>query len=80
MGLLANRGKDTYWVAISYVGDGPQEGPVQWVISVICDPGFNLLKRWFHKPDGQALTQLRESVRQAVMSNPAIRIVNPLVY
>lgn len=79
-GFWANRGKDTYWVAISYVGAGPQEELAQWVVSVNYDPGLNLVKRLFHKPDGQALLQLQESVRQAVMSNPAIRIVDPLVY
>lgn len=63
-------------MAISYVGEGPQEEPAQWVISVNYDPGLNLVKRLFHKPDGQALTQLRESVRQALTSNAEIRIVS----
>ena len=36
-GFWASRNKDRFWIAISYVGDGPQEGPVRWVISVIFD-------------------------------------------
>src|SRR5215475_11247224 len=31
-GLWASRGKDQFWIALSYVGDGPQEPPPQWVI------------------------------------------------
>lgn len=74
-GFWARRDKDPFWVALSYVGDGPQEQPAQWVISVNYDPGLNLLKRIFHKPDQMALNQLRDSVCQALMSNTAIRIV-----
>jgi len=75
-GFWARRGKDPFWVAISYVGDGPQEPPApQWVISVNYDPGLNLIKRIFHKPDREALRNLRDHVRQAVTSNAAIRIV-----
>jgi hypothetical protein len=73
-GFWAWHGKDSFWVAISYVGDGPQEGPAQWVISVNYDPGLNLIKRLFHKPDRQALEHLRGHVLQAVKSEPAIRM------
>jgi hypothetical protein len=74
-GFWARHGKDPFWVAISYVGDGPQEAPAQWVISVNYDPRLNLVKRLFHKPDRQALVQLRDHVLQAVTSETAIRIV-----
>jgi hypothetical protein len=74
-GFWARHGKDSYWVALSYVGDGPQESPAEWVISVSYDPGFNPIKRLFHKPDQQASQNLRDHVRQAVTSNTAIRIV-----
>lgn len=72
-GFWASRGKDRFWIALSYVGDGPQEGPAQWVISISDDPGFNVLKRLFHKPDQQALAQLRLRVRQILTSNEAIK-------
>ena len=73
-GFWAKRGRDSFWVALSYVGDGPrEEGPVQWVISINHDPGLNLIKRVFQKPDQQALTLLRESIQQVVRSNSAIR-------
>src|SRR5258707_2643654 len=74
-GFWAWRGKDPFWFALSYVGDGPQEAPAQWVISVNYDPGLNLVKRLFHQPNQQALQDLRAHIRQAVTSNAAIRIV-----
>lgn len=74
-GLWASRGKDRFWIAFSYVGEGPQEPPAQWIISVTYDPGFNLTRRLFHKPDPQALRQLRDRVREILASNSAIRTV-----
>jgi len=74
-GFWAWHGSAPFWVAISYVGDGPQEPPAQWVISINYHPGLNLIKRVFHKPDREVLQNLRDHVRQAVTSNTAIRIV-----
>jgi hypothetical protein len=74
-GFWAWHGKDPFWVALSYVGKGPQEEPAQWVISVDYDPGLNLIRRLFHKPNWQALQNLRDHIRQAVTSNAAIRVV-----
>ena|SRR5215831_20257201 len=71
----ARHGEDPFWVAISYVGDGPQEPPAQWVISVNYDPGLNIIKRLFHKPDVRELQNLRNKVYEAMTSNPAIKIV-----
>ena len=72
-GFWASRDKDRFWIAISYVGDGPQEAPAQWVISVNYDPGLNLIKRLFHNPERRALEQLRERVLAAVTSNISIK-------
>lgn len=79
-GFWAWHGREPFWVALSYVGDGPQEAPAQWVISVNYDPGLNLLKRLVHRPDRGALQQLRDHVRQAVANNAAIKIVPPPRY
>jgi hypothetical protein len=78
-GFWASRSKDRFWIAFSYVGDGPQVPPAQWVISVTYDPGLNLIKRLFHKPDRQSWEYLRAKIRQVVTSNPAIRVV-PVPY
>jgi hypothetical protein len=74
-GFWARHGKDPFWVALSYVGDGPQEPPARWVISVNYDPGLNLIKRLFHKPDQRELQRLRDHVREALTSNAGIKIV-----
>jgi len=74
-GFWVWHGKDPFWVAISYVGDGPQEAPAQWVISVNYDPGLSLIRRLFHKPDRQILEQLRNHVLQAIISKTAIKPV-----
>lgn len=72
-GFWARRGKDPFWIAISYLGDGAQESPAQWAIAVDYDPGLNLIKRLFHKPDPQALQQLQSHLLKAVTSETAIR-------
>jgi len=74
-GFWASHGKDRFWVAISYVGDGPQEPPPQWIISATYDPGLNLAKRLFHKPDEQTLALLRDRIRQALSSNSGIKTI-----
>jgi hypothetical protein len=76
-GIWASHGKDPFWIALSYVGDGPQEEPPQWVVSVNYDPGPNIIKRIFHKPDRQAFAQLREQIWHAIQSNSAFRTLEP---
>ena len=73
-GLVASPGKDRFWIALSYVGDGPQETPAQWVVSV--SNGLNLFKRLFHKPDLQAMEQIQDRVRQILASNSATKMIN----
>jgi hypothetical protein len=79
-GISAWHGKDQFWIAISYVGDGPQEPPAQWVITVVHDFGLNLIKRLFIKPGWEALQRLRDTVRQAVTLNPEIKVVDTPTY
>jgi hypothetical protein len=74
-GFWVYRGRDQFWVAISYVGSGPRETPAQWVISVNYDAGLNLVKKLFYRPDQQALTELKGRILQALDSNSAIRFV-----
>jgi hypothetical protein len=74
-GFWASRGKDRFWVALSYVGDGPQETPAQWVISVNYDPGLNLVKRLLHRADLLAFGRLRDCVWRIVTSNDEIKTI-----
>jgi hypothetical protein len=76
-GFWVSHGKDRFWVAISFVGDGPQEPPAQWVVSVNADAGLNPIRRLFHRPDAAALAELRNGVRRALEGNSAIRVTGP---
>jgi TPP-dependent pyruvate/acetoin dehydrogenase alpha subunit len=33
-GFWIRRGKESFWIALSYVGDGPTEEPAEWCVSV----------------------------------------------
>lgn len=79
-GFWARTSKDPFWIAISYVGTGPQESPAQRVISVNSDPVLNVFKRLFHRADKVALQHLRETVRRAIVSNPEITVVHSPSY
>jgi hypothetical protein len=74
-GFWVSNGPDQFWVAVSYVGNGPQEPPAQWVISAKYDPGLNIAKRIFHKPDKVNLQALRDCVMHAIQSDPTIKMV-----
>ena len=75
-GFWASRGADRFWIALSYVGDGPQEDPAQWVISVDHSAGLNLIGRFLHKSHQQAFTLLRDQIWQSVRSNGEIKIID----
>jgi hypothetical protein len=75
-GLWARSGADAFWIALSYVGDGPTDDPAEWVVSVNCDPGLNIFKRLFHRPDVGAYARLRDAIWQAVRSKRGINVVS----
>lgn len=75
-GFWATRGRDSYWVALSFCGDGPVEAPAEWVVSVAHDPGLSLVKRLFHKPDTAGLSSVRERVWQVLRSTEGIRVID----
>jgi len=64
------------WMALSFCGDGPTEEPAQWVVSVAYDPGLNLFRRLFHRPDPGGLTQMREAVWGALRTADGIRVLD----
>jgi hypothetical protein len=75
-GFWATRGADPAWISLSYCGEGPSEGPAEWVVSVDYDPGLSLFKRLFHKPDEPSLRRLHARVRQVLTSAPDIRVLD----
>jgi len=74
-GLWATFKDDRFWIAISYEGDGPQEPPARWVISVTYDPGLNFIKRVLHKHDVSALEELKSRVFESLKASSAITII-----
>lgn len=72
-GFWAHKGMDSFWVSIGPMGsDGPEEYDGEWGISVSYDPGLNIAKRLFHKPDRSAFEVLCIKVADALESEPAI--------
>ena len=74
-GLWASNSKDRFWIALSYVGSGPQEAPAQFIISVNLDRGFNVIKRLFHRPDEPSIGRLQSRIHEILASNPAIKVI-----
>lgn len=74
-GLWATHGMDKFWIALSYVGDGPTETPAQWVISITRHTGLNVFKRLFSKPDLTTMEALRARIRRELESKEGIRIL-----
>ena len=73
--LWARCGADSFWIALSYAGTGPQEEPAEWVVSVSSDPGLSIFKRLFHQPNVEAYSRLRDAIWRAIKSNPDINVV-----
>jgi hypothetical protein len=74
-GFWTTHQKGRFWTALSYVGDGPQEEPAQWIISVDYSAGLNLIRRLFHKSQEQAFILLRDRIWQSLKSEPEIKII-----
>src|SRR4029077_9270492 len=75
-GFWASRGGTRFWVALSYVGEGPQETPAEWVISVNDSLGFNFLSRVLHGEESRlAFRQLRDQIWATLRSNGSVRIL-----
>jgi hypothetical protein len=72
-GFWAAHHKDRFWIALSYVGDGPQEEPAQWVVSI--DLSRGLVRRLLASPDKAAFATLRDRIWQLLETHPAIAVV-----
>jgi hypothetical protein len=72
-GFWASHGKDKFWIALSYVGDGPQEEPAEWVITV-CPP--NVVSRLLRGKDSQAAwNELHRRVSEALEADNGIEVL-----
>jgi hypothetical protein len=72
-GFWATHGKDHFWIALSYVGEGPQEEPAQWIISV--NESRGVIKRLFGRSVQRVQTMLHERIWRAIAANPAIKTI-----
>jgi hypothetical protein len=72
-GFWAKRGEESFWLALSYAGEGPQEEPAQWVVSF--DGGRSPIKRLFRKSDATAFTLLRELIWDVIRFNPSMKVI-----
>jgi len=75
-GFWVTRDRDPFWIALSFCGEGPTEGPAEWIVSVDYDPGLNVIKRLFHRPDAAALRLLRARVLEVLGATPGIRVLD----
>src|SRR4051812_12890238 len=74
-GLRARHARASFWIGLSYVGEGPQEPPAQWVVS-IDQPAFNPLNLAFGRSRREAFCFLLQRVRQILATNSAIEIID----
>ena len=75
-GLWVRSERGPFWIAISYVGDGPTEEPAHWAVSVGRDYGLNIANRLFAKPQTAELSRIRTQLLNAIDSNPKIKIIS----
>jgi hypothetical protein len=74
-GLWVTQGKDKFWIALSYVGDGPTEAPAQWVISMTRPTSLNIVRRLFRKPDLTTMKALQAHIRRELESTAGISVL-----
>jgi hypothetical protein len=74
-GLWGKHGKNKFWIALSYVGDGPTETPAQWAISITRHTGLNVFKSLFRKSDLITMEALGARIRRELESKDGIRIL-----
>jgi hypothetical protein len=72
-GFRATHRHGRFWIAFSYVGDGPQEEPARWVVSVDSSTGLNLAKRLLGKSHRAAFLVLRNRIWQVLTSTADIQ-------
>lgn len=74
-GLWITLEKDKFWIALSYVGDGPTEAPAQWVISMTRAASLNIVKRLFSKPDPTTMEALQARIRRELETTAGISVL-----
>ncbi|MCL7422301.1 MAG: hypothetical protein M8364_15525 [Methylobacter sp.] len=65
-GFWVEKDKDPFWIAISYAEEGPVEESPYWIVAVAYDPGLNIFRRLFGKPNMGNYSELRDEVWRAL--------------
>jgi len=60
------------WVAVGIMDDSIGADNAEWVVTVAYDPGFNLKKRLFGKPDRAAQLAICQTLHAALSAAPGI--------
>ena len=72
-GLWASRGQDRFWIGLSYVGDGPQEDPAEWVVSVSRP---RLIRKLLRRANSQRVyADLRSRILDLLKTEIAIQVL-----
>ena len=74
-GFWVTQGKDKFWIALSYVGDGPTETPAQWVISMTRPTRLDIIRRLFSKPDLTTMEALQARIRLELELTAGINVL-----
>jgi len=77
-GFWARYGRTPFWIGLGIEDeslDAPDQ-PARWLLFIEYDPGLNVFKRLFHRPDARAYSHLRDAIWQALRSNRGIRVVS----
>jgi hypothetical protein len=71
-GFWLRNGKSKFWLALSYVGEGPTEDPAQWGVSITHS---GLMASLFGRADQDAIRAIEDGIRAAVAASGDIRWV-----
>jgi hypothetical protein len=65
-------GEGDYWISAGIMDESIGNDDAEWIVSVVYDPGLNLKKRLFGKPDGALQSRLIAAIHTALTSEPEI--------
>jgi len=74
-GFWITHGKDRYWLALAFCGEGPTEEPAQWAVTIAYDPGLDLMRRLFRRPDAGDLGAIQKVVWDVLRNTPMIKVL-----
>jgi hypothetical protein len=71
-GFWATIGSNKYWTAIGILDEAIGSEVGEWCVTVAYNPGFNLIRRLFHRPSPDELLTLCAAIDQALQQEPGV--------